>query len=176
MLSDKMQEALNRQTNWELYSAYLYLSMAAYFHFVNLKGFANWMRVQTQEELVHVMKFYDHINDRGGRVSLGPVAGPPTEWASPLAAFEDAYKHEQKVTGLINDLVNLALEERDHPTNAFLQWFVTEQVEEETSVNDVVQQLRLVDDTPEGLFMFDRQLAQRVFTMPAGGQGQPNVK
>lgn len=176
MLGDKMQEALNHQTNWEIYSAYLYFSMAAYFQSINLRGFANWMRVQTQEELVHVTKFFDYINDRGGRVVLGPVAGPPTEWASPLAAFEDAYKHEQNVSGRINNLVNLTLEEKDHSTNAFLQWFVTEQVEEESSVNEVVQQLKLMGDAPGGLFMLDRQLAQRVFTMTPSGQGQPEVK
>ncbi len=169
MLSDKMQEALNRQTNWEIYSAYLYLSMSAYFLSLSLKGFASWMRVQTQEELAHVMKFYDHINDRGGRIALGPVGGPPTEWASPLAAFEAAYQHEQGVTGRINDLVNLALEGKDHSTSVFLQWFVTEQVEEEASVNDVAQQLRLIGDDRGGLSPLDRELGQRVFTMPAGG-------
>ncbi|MCK5556801.1 MAG: ferritin, partial [Candidatus Hydrogenedentes bacterium] len=128
MLSEKMRDALDEQLNWELYSAYLYVSMSAYFDSVNLPGFANWMRVQAQEELVHAMKFYDFINERGGRVTLQPVEGPPTEWSSPLDAFENAYRHEQKVTGLINDLVNLAVKERDHATNIFLQWFVTEQV------------------------------------------------
>ena len=167
MLNEKIQAALNKQLNAELYSSYLYLSMSGYFQSINLLGFANWMRVQAQEELVHAMKFYDFINDRGGRVALQPVEGPPTEWSSPLDAFENAYRHEQKVTGLINDLVNLAVKERDHATNIFLQWFVTEQVEEEASADEVVQKLKLMGDDGGGLFMLDREMAQRVFTPPA---------
>ena len=171
MLSYKVQEELNKQLNAELYSSYLYLSMSAYFQSLNLSGFANWMRVQAQEELVHAIKFYDFVNERDGRVTLKPVDGPPSEWASPLAAFEHVYEHEQKVTGLINDLVNLAISERDHATNNFLQWFVSEQVEEEASANDVVQRLKLLGDDKSGLFMLDRELAQRVFTMPPPGTG-----
>lgn len=167
MLSEKMGKALNGQLNAELYSSYLYLSMSAYFQSINLAGFANWMRVQAQEELVHSMKFYDYINERGGRVVLRPVEGPQSEWKSPLEAFEHVLKHEQKVTGLINDLVDLAVKERDHATNTFLQWFVTEQVEEESSANDVVQQLKLAGGDGGGLFMIDRELGQRVFTPPA---------
>jgi ferritin len=167
MINERVQEALNRHMNAELYSAYLYLSMAAYFHSVNLDGFANWMRVQTQEELGHVMKFYDFIDERAGRIVLYPVEGPPSEWDSPLAVFEDAYRHEQKVSALINDLVDLSIEERDHATNNFLQWFIGEQVEEEASVDEVVQKLKLVKGDPNGLFMIDRELAQRVFTPPA---------
>ncbi len=170
MVEEKIQAALNKQLNAELYSSYLYLSMSAYFQSINLPGFANWMRVQAQEELVHAMKFYDFVNERGGRVALQPVEGPPTEWSSPLDAFENAYKHEQKVTGLINDLVNLALGERDHATNIFLQWFVTEQVEEEASADEVVQRLRLMGDDGGGLFMLDREMGQRVFTPPAATQ------
>lgn len=166
MISEKMQEALNGQTNAELYSAYLYLSMAAYFQSINLPGFENWMRVQAQEELVHAMKFFNHVNERDGRVVLRSIEAPPTEWDSPLAAFEDAYQHEQKVTRLINDLVDLAVKEKDHATNNFLQWFVSEQVEEEASANGVVQKLELMRDAPGALFMIDRELAQRVFTMP----------
>lgn len=171
MLSEKTQEELNKQLNAELYSSYLYLSMSAYFHSVNLRGFANWMRVQAQEELLHVAKFYDFVNERDGRVILRPVEGPPSEWASPLAAFEDAYRHEQKVSGLINKLVDLSIEEKDHATNNFLQWFVAEQVEEEASANDIVQQLKLLGDDRNGLFMLDRELAQRVFTPPPSGTG-----
>ena len=167
MISAKMQEALNGQLNAELYSSYLYLSMAAYFQHINLEGFASWMRVQAQEELIHVMKFYDFINERGGSVVLKPVEGPPTEWESPLAAFEAAYEHEQKVSGLINDLVERALEERDHASNIFLQWFVTEQVEEEDTANGVVQKIKLMGDAKGGLFMLDRELGQRIFTPPA---------
>ena len=167
MISDKMQEALNGQLNAELYSSYLYLSMAAYFLDLNLGGFANWMRVQAQEEDMHAMKFYNFINERGGRVLLKPIDGPPTEWNSPLAAFEAVLEHEQKVTGLINDLVELALAEHDHATNIFLQWFVTEQVEEEDSANDVIQQIKMVGEAEGGLFMLDRELGQRTFTAPA---------
>lgn len=167
MISENMQKALNGQMNRELYSSYLYLSMSAYFSSINLGGSANWMRVQAQEELIHTMKFYDYLNERGGRVILGDVEAPPSEWESPLAAFQYAYEHEQKVTGLINDLVNLAIEERDHATNSFLQWFVTEQVEEEASASDVVQKLKLAGDAGSGLFMIDQELGQRVFTPPA---------
>jgi len=167
MISEKMQEALNGQLNAELYSSYLYLSMAAYFQDLNMAGFANWMRVQAQEEDMHAMKFYNFINERGGRVLLKPIEGPPTEWDSPLSAFEAVLEHEQKVTGLINDLVELALAEHDHATNIFLQWFVTEQVEEEDSANDVIQQIKMVGEAEGGLFMLDRELGQRTFTAPA---------
>jgi len=167
MLDEKMQTALNKQMNAELYSSYLYLSMSAYFQSISLPGFANWLRIQAQEELVHAMKFYDFINERGGRVMLQPVEGPPTEWSSPLDVFENTYKHEQKVTSLINDLVNLAVKEGDHATNIFLQWFVTEQVEEESSADEVVQKLKLMGDAKGGLFMLDREMAQRAFTPPA---------
>jgi ferritin len=167
MVNKKIEGALNQQLNAELYSSYLYLSMSAYFQSINLPGFANWMRVQAQEELVHGMKFYDFINERGGRVMLQQVKAPPAEWSSPLDVFENAYKHEQKVTGLINDLVNLAVGEKDHATNIFLQWFVTEQVEEEASANEVVQKLKLVGKDSGGLFMLDAEMGQRVFTPPA---------
>lgn len=166
MIKEKIEEAINKQINAELYSSYLYLSMSAYFELINLKGCANWMRVQTQEELVHVMKFYDYLIERGGRVVLSSIESPPTEWASPLAVFEHAYQHEQKVTGLINNLVNLAIAEQDHATNNFLQWFVSEQVEEEASADEVVQKIKLMGDAHGGLFMLDRELAQRVFSPP----------
>ena len=167
MLSSKMQDALNGQLNAELYSSYLYLSMAAYFLDLNLGGFANWMQVQAQEEDMHAMKFYNFLNERGGRILLKAIDGPPTEWDSPLAAFEAVLEHEQKVTGLINDLVELALAEHDHATNIFLQWFVTEQVEEEDSANDVIQQIKMIGEAKGGLFMLDRELGQRTFTAPA---------
>jgi ferritin len=167
MLDKKMEDALNDQLNWELYSSYLYASMSAYFQAQNLTGFANWMRVQAMEELTHAGKFFDFINERGGKVALKAVDGPPTEWKSPGSAFEDALGHEQKVTGRINDLVDLALDQRDHATNIFLQWFVTEQVEEEASVGEILHQLKLVGDHPDRLFMIDRELGQRTFTMPA---------
>jgi len=167
MLNKEMEMALNAQVNAEMYSAYLYLSMSAYFQSKSLGGFASWMRVQAQEEMVHAMKLYDFINERGGRVILEPIEAPPTEWDSPLATSEAVYEHEQKVTGLINELVELALEKHDHATNIFLQWFVSEQVEEEDSANDVVEKIKLMGDARGGLFMLDRELGQRVFTPPA---------
>ena len=167
MLNNDMEKALNAQVNAEMYSAYLYLSMSAYFQSKSLGGFASWMRVQAQEEMVHAMKLYDFINERGGRVILELIEAPPTEWDSPLATMEAVYEHEQKVTGLINELVELALEKHDHATNIFLQWFVSEQVEEEDSANDVVEKIKLMGDARGGLFMLDRELGQRVFTPPA---------
>lgn len=172
MITKKMQDALNEQINAELYSAYLYLSMVAYFESVNLSGFATWMRVQTQEEIVHAMKIYDYVNERGGRVILKSIGEPQAEWKSPLAAFEAAYQHEQKVTALINGLVNLAIEEKDHAANMFLQWFVNEQVEEESSADAVVQKLKLMADAPGALYMLDNEMGQRVFTPPAAEGGQ----
>ena len=166
MLTDKMQKALTGQMNAELYSSYLYLSMNAYFKSVNLDGFANWMYYQAQEELEHAMKFYDFICQRGGRVQLAQIEAPPSEWNSPLAVFEDTLAHEQKVTGLINDLVEIANEERDHASQVFLQWFVSEQVEEEDSVGGVLEQLKLMGEAKGGLFMMDREMAKR---RPSGG-------
>lgn len=171
MLSKQIQDAINEQINAELYSAYIYASMSAYFQSVNLPGFANWMRVQTQEEVMHAFKFYAYVNERGGRVVLQAIDAPPQEWDSPLAAFEAVYVHEQKVTGLINDLVDLAVKESDHATTNFLQWFVSEQVEEEAGADEVVQKLKLVGDAPGGLFMLDREMGQRIFTPPAA-EGQ----
>jgi ferritin len=161
MLSEKMGNALNGQLNAEMYSGYLYLSMNAYFKSINLDGFANWMHYQAQEELAHAMKFYDFIISRGGRVKLAQVDAPPNTWDSPLAIFEATLAHEQKVTGLINDLVELALAEHDHASNIFLQWFVSEQVEEEENVGGVLEQLRLMGEAKGGLFMMDRELAKR---------------
>jgi ferritin len=171
MLTEKMQTALNGQLNAELYSSYLYLSMNAYFKTVNLDGFANWMYYQAQEELEHSLKFYDFVIQRGGKVQLTQIAAPPTEWDSPMAVFEATLAHEQKVTGLINDLVEIAHEERDHATNIFLQWFVSEQVEEEESVGGVLEQLKLMGDAKGGLFMIDRELAKR---SPSGGSEESN--
>lgn len=167
MLKKKIQDAINAQINAELYSAYLYLSMAAYFESVNLKGFANWMRVQDQEERFHAMKFYNYVIERGGKVLLTAIDSPETAWKSPLAAFTAAYEHELKVTAMINGLVDLAIKESDHATASFLQWYVNEQVEEEANVDGVVQQLKLGGDNSSALFMIDKELAARVYTPPA---------
>jgi len=169
MLPKKIEHALNAQLNAEIYSSYLYLSMNAFFKSINLDGFANWMHAQAQEELMHAMKFYDFINQRGGRVVLSQIEAPPIEWSSPVEVFEETLKHEQKVTGLINDLVEIALAEHDHATHIFLQWFVTEQVEEEESVGGVLQQLKLLGDAKNGIFMIDRELAKR--GSPEGSSG-----
>ncbi len=166
MIGKKLEKALNGQLNAELYSAYLYLSMAAYFESVDLAGFANWMRIQDQEEQFHAMKFYDYIIGRGGRITLPPIEAPPSDWDCPLAVFEATLAHEQKVTGLINDLVYLARDEKDNASEIFLQWFVNEQVEEEDNVNRVLGQLKLVKNSPQALYMMDKEMAQRVFTPP----------
>jgi len=168
MLSEKIQKALNDQLNAELYSSYLYLSMNAYFKSISLEGFANWMLAQAQEEMMHAMKFYDFINQRGGRVTLASIEKPPVEWTAPLAVFEETLKHEQKVTGLINDLVEVANAERDHATQIFLQWFVSEQVEEEDNVNGVLEQIKLLGEAKGGLFMIDREPAKRGMPTAAG--------
>ncbi|MCX6827572.1 MAG: ferritin [candidate division Zixibacteria bacterium] len=160
MISEKMLKTLNSQIVEEYFSSYLYLSMAAYFKSSNLDGFAHWMQVQSGEEMGHAMRIYDYIHHQG-RVILGTIEKPTAKWASPLAAFEAAYKHEQKITGLIHDLANLAIAEKDHATNIFLHWFVTEQVEEEESVMEVIQKLKMVGASAQGLLMLDHELAGR---------------
>lgn len=166
MLNEKMVDALNKQLNKEIYSAYLYLSMSAHSTFIGLKGFANWFMVQYQEEMVHAMKIYDYINDQGVRAKLMAIAQPPTEFGSPLDMFEKTLGHEKFITKSINDLVNLAIEEKDHATNIFLQWFVTEQIEEEANDNEIISKLKLAGKEGNGLFMIDQELATRVFTPP----------
>lgn len=166
MISKKMESALNEQVKWELYSSYLYLAMSAYFQSVDLTGFANWMRVQAQEEMVHAMKFFDYIGERDGRPVLQAIDAPPKEWKSPQAAFENAYKHEQEVTARINNLVSAAEQAKDKAAVVFLQWFVNEQVEEEASALGVVRKLRLAGDSKSALFMMDSELGSRVFTPP----------
>lgn len=170
MLNKRIEEELNKQVNAELYSSYLYLSMSAYFESKDLKGFASWMIAQAQEEVHHGMKMYNYINERGGRVTLDTIKAPIVEWDSPLAAFENAYAHEQLVTSLINGLVDTAIEEKDHATKNFLDWFVDEQVEEEASASEVVVQLRMVGDNGYGLLMMDREMGTRVFTPPVKGK------
>jgi ferritin len=163
MLSKKMEEALNEQINAEMYSAYLYLAMNAYFEDQNLSGFANWMYIQAQEEMTHAMKIYRFINDRGGRVMLKPIEGPKTEWEGPVKVMEEVYEHEQKVTSLIHNLVDLAREEKDHGTDNMLQWFVAEQVEEEANADEILQQVKMIDGKGHGILMLDRELSKRVF-------------
>ena len=160
-MDPKINDALNGQIKEEFYSSYLYLSMAAYLESLGLKGFAHWMEMQAKEELGHAMKIYKFVVDRGGRVRLFDIQQPPVEWESPLNAFEEALKHEQYITSKINGLMSLAREAGDYATEIFLQWFVTEQIEEEASVGEIVEKLKLVKDSPNGLFMIDRELGMR---------------
>ncbi len=166
MINPKMEAALNSQINEEFYSSFLYLSMSAYFESVSLTGFAHWMGIQAQEEHAHAMKFYTYLIQKGGKVNLRAVAEPKTKWDSVLNVFEDTYEHEQKITLLIDNLVNLAIEVKDHASNSFLQWFVTEQVEEESNVTKIIDELKMIGDNRTGTFMMDRELKQRIFTPP----------
>ena len=161
MLSKKMEKTLNEQLNAELYSAYLYLAMSAWFESQNLPGFAAWMRIQDREETTHAMKFFKFVAERRGRVVLKVIEEPAKDWKSPLAAFEAALEHERYITGRIGDLVNLAVEEKDHATNAFLQWFVNEQVEEEATADSIIQKLKMAKKAPGAMLMLDHELGQR---------------
>jgi len=161
MIEKAMLKALNEQINEELFSSYLYLSMSAWFEGQNWKGFAKWMAIQSKEEYGHAMKIYKYILERGGEIDLKAIAVPQKEWKSPLAAFEDAYKHEQHITDCINKLTDLAVKNKDHATNIFLHWFVGEQVEEEANATEMVEKLKLVGDFKGGLFMLDHEAGSR---------------
>jgi ferritin len=167
MLKSKIEKAINKQINAEMWSGYLYLSMSSYFESIGLSGFAHWMWIQAREEMTHAMRLYHHVIERGGRVLLEPIDKVQTDWKSPLHVFEQTYKHEQKVTALINDLLDLSIQEKDHATSNMLQWFVDEQVEEEASADEIVQKLRLIGKNGNGIFMLDNELGQRMFTPPA---------
>ncbi len=161
MIGRKMEEALNRQINEELYSAYLYLSMAAYFYDQGLDGMATWMRLQAKEEVEHALRIFDHLVERGGRVDLAAIAEPNKEWASPLDAFKAAYEHERHITGKIDELVALAQEEKDNAAFQMLQWFVAEQVEEEDQTRKAVELLERVGPDGRGILMIDQKLGAR---------------
>ncbi|MHC4553061.1 MAG: ferritin [Planctomycetota bacterium] len=167
MIPKAIEAAFNKHLNAETYSAYLYWSMSADLEDKNLPGLANWMRIQAQEEMTHAAKFYHHIVERGGKVQLTAIEAPQTEWKSVKDVFEHVLKHEQLVTSLINDLMNLALKEKDHASSMYLQWFVTEQVEEEATAMETLGKLEIVGNTPGGLYMLDKEMGQRVFTPPA---------
>lgn len=170
-MKKSMQKAINDQINAELYSSYLYLSMSAWCFSRDLNGMGSWFKVQAQEELIHVGKFFGYVLDRDGKVELQKIDGPPTEWSGPLAAFEGALEHERKITAKINKLVDLAAKEGDHTTHTFLQWFVNEQIEEEATAKQIVGQLRLIGDNTSGLYLLDKELGTRVFALPpAGGE------
>jgi len=171
-INKKVEDAINKQVNAELYSAYLYLGMSSKCSELNLKGFANWFYVQAQEEMTHAMKFYKFVLERAGHPVLTAIEGVPTDWKSPLAMFEAAYEHEQKVTALINNIMDIAMAERDHATSSMLRWFIDEQVEEEANASENAEKLKLIGESKDGLFMLDKELAARVFvdsTQPAGG-------
>jgi ferritin len=164
MISKRLETELNKQLNAELYSAYLYLSMSAYLSLKNLSGFSHWMKIQFEEEQSHAMKLFQYILDRGGKVDLYVIEAPQKEWDGIIDVFQSIVNHEAKITNLINNLVDVALEEKDHATVSLMQWYVNEQVEEESSVNDIYDQLRLIEGKGAGLFMLDREARQRVFT------------
>ena len=171
MISEKIQEALNEQVNKEFYSAYLYLAMSAYCDTIGLPGFSNWMRMQFEEESLHVTKMYDYILDQGGQIHLKQIDEPPKEYGTPVDIFEKTLEHEQYVTGLIHDLMDLAVGEKDYATQTFLQWYVSEQVEEESNVNDILAPLRMVGKEGGGLMMIDQQLAKRLPPAPLAPAG-----
>lgn len=167
MLSNKIQDALNEQINAELWSAYLYLSMGLHFEAEGMPGIANWFKIQFQEEQAHATIFMNYINQRGGRVSLKAIDAVPTTWDSPLAAFKDTLEHEKKVTALINNLYALAESEHDYATRDRLNWFVSEQVEEEDNCRTLIDKLRLIGDNGMGLYMLNTELAGRVYSAPS---------
>jgi len=164
-----MENALNEQINAEFHSAYLYLSMSAYFLSVGLAGYANWMRVQYQEELAHATRFFDYVNERNGRVKLSSVAEVQVDFSGVVNVFEETLVHEQNVTGLINKLMDISIKENDHATRSFLQWFVDEQVEEEANVEQILNNLKLIKGEGQGLLMMDREMQTRVFVDPFAG-------
>lgn len=166
MLQKKMTQALNKQINKEMYSAYLYMSMSNHAAQIGLKGFANWFMVQYHEEMFHAMKLYEYIQRQGESVKLETLETPPDTFASPLDMFTQTLAHEQFITSSINDLMELAIKQKDHATHIFLEWYVTEQIEEEENDNDIIQQLKLIGDNPHALLMLDRELAARATTVP----------
>ncbi|MDZ7859378.1 MAG: ferritin [Candidatus Krumholzibacteriota bacterium] len=166
MLSEKMREALSEQINKEMYSAYLYLSMSSYLDSEGLKGFSNWYFIQYREETDHAMRIYDYIQEQGLRVKLKAIEEPPSDFGTPLEVVEKTLEHEKFVTGLINNLMDLAIQEKDHATRIFLQWFVSEQIEEESSVSDILDKLKLAGEKGNGLFMIDKELMARVYIAP----------
>ena len=160
-MKKEMLEKLNEQINNELFSSYAYLAMAAYFNSKNLNGFAGWFYKQAEEERAHAMKIFHYLFERGEKVSLKAIAQPTLEWKSTLEVFKDALKHEKGITKNFNDLTNLAISQKDHATQIFLQWFVKEQVEEEASVDAVIQKLEMIEESVQGLLFLDSMLGKR---------------
>lgn len=167
MLSKNLQDALNAQVNAEMWSAYLYLSMSADAEAKGFKGFSNWFYVQFREEQDHARILMNYVLARGGRVELAPIAAVKTTWNDQLEAFEETLNHERKVTSLINDLYDLAIAEKDHATSSMLKWFIDEQVEEEENASSLIESLKQVEGNKLGLYMIDKELAARVYTLAA---------
>lgn len=166
MINEKVSKVLIEQVNKELYSAYLYLSMSAYFSNIGLLGFANWMRVQVQEEQAHAMLMYDFLINRGEKVTLAAIDAPPSDWKSPINVMETALSHEEYVTSLINNIIGVAEEVKDRATMSYFNWFVDEQVEEEANAQDIISKLKLIGDDKSALYLLDKDLSTRVFTPP----------
>ncbi len=173
MIKQELLDAMNQQINYELESYYIYLSMAAYFSSLNLDGMAHWMRVQAHEEMIHAMKFFDHIIDRGGKVVLKDIKQLKTSWINPKEAWDNAYSHEQLITSRINNLLEISRKTQDYASEPLLHWFVNEQIEEEVNTSKISQMMELIKDNPQGLYMLDSQLATRPF--PAGSPFDPTA-
>jgi len=163
MLKQRVLEAINDQINAEYYSAYLYLAMSAYFYDKGLPGFANWMYIQYQEELTHGNKFFNYVNERGGKVVVKAIDQVQTDFGGIIEVFEKTLEHEQYVTDRINKLMDIAIQESDHATQSFLKWFVDEQVEEEANVTEILDTLKLINGQGNGIFLLDREMRQRTF-------------
>ena len=166
MINSKLEAVINQQINAELYSAYLYLSMSAYFESMNLPGFANWMKVQFEEEQFHALKFYNYLVSRGGRVVLEAIEKPQFEWKNPIEVFEHTLEHEKHVTALLNNIAEVAEVEKDRPTRNLMIWFIDEQVEEEGNAEKIINELKLIGGEGHGMLMLDREFATRVFVPP----------
>jgi ferritin len=168
MINTRLEDVINNQINAELYSAYLYLSMSAYFESINLPGFANWMKIQFVEEQFHGLKFLNYVVSRGGRVKLEAIEKPQIEWNNPLEVFEHTLEHEKHVTALLNNIAEVAEIEKDRATRNLMVWFIDEQVEEEGNAEKIINELKMIGGEGHGLLMLDREFATRVFTPPVG--------
>ncbi len=166
MIKENIEKLLNDQINFEIYSAYTYRAMAAYCDSIDLTGFSHWLKIQAKEEETHVEKIYNFIVERGGRAVFSAIEGPQKDWDSITAVFEDGYNHELEVTEKINKIMTLAINENDHATRSFLNWFVDEQVEEESNFDSIIKQLKLISGSGHGLFMMDKEMSTRVFIDP----------
>ena len=171
MISERLNTAINDQIKNELESYYIYLSMAAYFHSISLDGMGHWMRCQAHEEMIHAMKFFEHLIDRGGKVVLQDLKQLKTEWSSPLEAFQDAFEHEKFISGKINDLTTIVREEKEYPSEPLLAWFSDEQIEEEASAGKITDELTMIGEDKSALLMLDRELGARAY--PPGSPFDP---